>query len=155
MSANSEKRTHIMAQKSVWVHPPFQMKVLIVHQLMISAFFFCALALGSWLFNEFIRFDVSPQVVSVIKSKGLIFLCLSYLGCSLISTLWLLSVTYRFAMPVVRLVHYFKDVAFSGQILPLYFRQGDHFQELPSLIHEALKKLENTWEERRAAKKAA
>jgi hypothetical protein len=60
-----------------------------------------------------------------------------------LSSVWMLILSHRLAGPILRLKGYFAQIARGESYPEIKFRQNDFFTDLPPVINEALKTLEN------------
>ena len=134
------------------VFPRFQLALVLMNAaIMICAFGFS----GIQVFRSFENLKKMGAGVGLAPSHpyfGFLTLqchtVISYLAVAFIISLVLctvvtLYVSNRLAGPIVRLRSHFREIAEGRPVQPLHFRKGDFFADLPPIVNEALRSLEN------------
>lgn len=133
------------------IYPRFQFLLIIVNTILIFVSFAITLYAASRTFSRFhamgnlIRLPPDHPYFKLIEfeSNGLYSsLMIAFILAILLTSLTTLLISHRLAGPIVRLRGYFAEIAKTGVVKSgLRFREGDFFEDLPSVVNGALEKL--------------
>lgn len=132
------------------IHPKFQYTLLLINFIIFVVTFLVVLITSYVSYNDKVTSAMSLKIPQnhayyqhLYELYNDIFKYLSItmpiaLILSIVLTVW---ISHRFAGPIVRLKSYFDEIAQSGEVKNLKFREDDYFIELPESINKALDKV--------------
>ncbi len=134
------------------VYPRFQLTLIALNSLifLVSSFVMVGsfyVAIGS-LRDLGVRSELAenhPYFTYLSMETESIFLhfVIAVIVSLLVTSFVTLYLSHKVSGPILRLKSYFNDVRHQKAVLPLSFRKGDYFCELPLIITQALKVLFN------------
>jgi len=133
------------------IYPRFQYLLIGINWVLIIGTFIITCYEASRTFSKFNAMGAMIQLPSdhpyfkliEFESNGMYSsLIISFLLAILITGITTVLISHRLAGPIVRLKGYFGEIAKTGAVTyPLKFRDGDYFEDLPSIINLALEEL--------------
>lgn len=129
-----QKRTLFFLQNNVLIYPKFQIRLVMLNLLIFLTY---ALSVVSVIFYQLS--NVSEQLdLKVITNVLVIKVLVITIFFSLFSVMINLYHSFKFSYPLLKMIDYFNSVIQFKTLMPLQFRKGDYFQELPPLIMKAM-----------------
>ena len=149
MSESKIPRKHVIRWKYI-IYPQFQLSLILLHVLLIVGIFSMvafqvyrsfsdlkAAATAAQLPPNHAYFRMIDQHAQQVYDYVLI----AFVVGLVVSIIANLLISHRIAGPFYRLRRYFIEMAHTGHFLPVSFRKGDFFSDLPAAINAALKKI--------------
>jgi hypothetical protein len=151
---HKNQRKNFFINNKALLYPGLQMKFIFQNILCLFLFFVLSYIGINLKLNHFsvAGMDVVEQV-KFLKFDLFLILLVSFVVSAFLSTVLNLYHTFKIVAPFLRLCRYLKEVAIAQEILPIAFRKGDYFMELPSLLIDALKRIRESKESEENHKK--
>lgn len=132
------KRENFFLGSKAIINPKLQFRFILFNLINISFIF------GSIALFLILKLDKTSSLAiekDILKIQFILPIFLIFLLGSIISMVLNTYMSYKVSEPIERLKVYFKNVADQQKVLPLSFRKGDYFRDIPSIIVNSLMRL--------------